>query len=200
MDLSWLHSPGLGPLPLHRCGAGGKPGFSGWSLCPPPTPCCATPGGWAGRPSGGASHSPQPEAQSRRGQDSCRQTARSRGRGALKILRDWRATQKGEGGGGPRQAASGATGRVQEGFREGAGKGEKAPEINSYVSMFQGRPQCSRDRSDRAGLCPGLQREPACEPPAQRGWACAQCCLRRCYGASEAPRDIRTSVLSPRCS
>lgn len=23
------------------------------------------------------------------------------------------------------------------------GRGEKAPEINSYVSMFQGRPQCS---------------------------------------------------------
>lgn len=66
-------------------------------LCPPPTPCCATPGGWAGDPRGvlPTVHSPRLRAGGGR-------TPVNRLRGAeawgTKIpSRDWRATQKGKG-------------------------------------------------------------------------------------------------------
>ena len=65
-------------------------------LCPPPTPCCAAPRRVGRRPLGGASHSPQPEAQSRSGQNSCRQRE-AEAWGTEIPSRDWRAAQKGKG-------------------------------------------------------------------------------------------------------
>ena len=56
------------------------------------------------------------------------------------------------------EVASGATGKVQEGSGEGAGKGREGPRDQQLRVHIPGETSVFRDRSDRAGLCPGLQR------------------------------------------
>ena len=144
MDLSWLHSPGRGPTAHIAAGLEESQASVAWGPVPTTHPLLCNPRRVGRRPSGGASHSPQPEAQSRWGQDSCQQTARSRGVGHEDPLPrlESNTERKGVRGPGQRRPVGPQAGcrrfpaRVQ-------GRGEKAPEINSYVSMFQGRPQCS---------------------------------------------------------
>lgn len=182
--------PWPGPYSTCGCGAGGKPSFSGLGACAHhPPPAVQPPGGWAGDPWGAL-----PTVHSRRlraGRGKIPADSKKPRRGARRSPPETGEQHRKERGEGSRaEVASGATGRMQEGSGEGAGKGREGPRDQQLRVHVPGVTSVFRDRRDRAGLCPGLQRGLLVSPCPERMGLCPAPPRRRCYGASEAPRGI----------
>lgn len=133
MDLSWLHTPAHMAV-----------GLEGSQSSVP----------WAPVPTHPLLGDPQEGGQETLGGSFPQSTA-----GGMEIPSETGQRRRKERGEGSRaEVASGATGRVQEGSREGAGKQGEGPRDQQLHVHVPGETSVFRDRSDRVGLCPGLQR------------------------------------------
>lgn len=157
MDLSWLHSPGRGPTAHVAAGLEGSQASVAWAPVPTTHPLLCNPqeGGQetlGGRfPQSTAGGSEQVGA-------GLLPTARSRGVGHGDPLPRLESNTERKGVRGPGQRwPVGPQARCRRDPGRVRGRGEKAPEINSYVSIFQGKPQCSEIGVTERGCAQGYR-------------------------------------------
>lgn len=151
--------PRPGPYSTHRCGAGGKPGFSGLGSCAHHPLLAVQPQEGGQETLGGRFPQSTARGSEQAGAGLLPTDSEEPRRGARRSPPETGEQHRKERGeGSTAEAASGATGRVQEGSGEGAGKGREGPRDQQLCVHVPGETSVFRDRSDRAGLCPGLQR------------------------------------------